>query len=243
MKKVSFEICVDDGAVGTVLVFFMFVPYILIFSSYGRCILWCRVPPRRGRELILASGIGLNGLLNQVLKWMFRLPRPEPSCEMGYGMPSGHAQFMAFYVTFLFFRDSYAQEMPTGREVVIDFVDFWKRLWGTLRRTMSRVNVGREPYLPHLGLFERSMWFILWVIVAWSRVQNGYHTIWQVFFGSLCGIVIAWMYFSVTWRIKETERWKRFTGADGRVRIVSSADLSDYYGTSPREVEDASETV
>lgn len=49
------------------------------------------------------AGLFANKLLNMVLKYTIRQPRPSNPWKSGYGMPSDHAQFMGFIAFFSFF--------------------------------------------------------------------------------------------------------------------------------------------
>lgn len=46
------------------------------------------------------SGLFANKLLNMILKYTIRQPRPSNPWKKGYGMPSDHAQFMGFVACF-----------------------------------------------------------------------------------------------------------------------------------------------
>lgn len=48
------------------------------------------------------SGLVANKLLNIVLKYSIRQPRPPNPWKSGYGMPSDHAQFMGYICCFSF---------------------------------------------------------------------------------------------------------------------------------------------
>lgn len=56
---------------------------------------------RRDIEIFIqCMGLGLSSLSNAILKRILKHPRPLHSSKGGYGMPSDHAQFMFFLVTY-----------------------------------------------------------------------------------------------------------------------------------------------
>ena len=59
---------------------------------------FCR---REIETCLMVAGQVLSELLNELLKSVIRQPRPHLELGSGYGMPSAHAQFMAFYATYL----------------------------------------------------------------------------------------------------------------------------------------------
>ena len=59
---------------------------------------FCR---REIETCLMVAGQVLSELLNELLKSVIRQPRPHLELGSGYGMPSAHAQFMAFYAAYL----------------------------------------------------------------------------------------------------------------------------------------------
>ena len=55
---------------------------------------FCR---REMETCLMLAGQVLSEVLNEALKSLIRQPRPHLELGSGYGMPSAHAQFMAFY--------------------------------------------------------------------------------------------------------------------------------------------------
>jgi dolichyldiphosphatase len=117
--------------------------------------------------------------LNFVLKRILKEERPKQMHGKGYGMPSSHAQFVAFFslslTLFLLFR--HVPKKPTRSHTPLSLV--------------ARVGLSGLA-LTCAGL------------VAWSRIYLSYHTPKQVVVGLLAGAVSAVGWFGVTTVIRQT---------------------------------------
>ncbi|PVU95194.1 hypothetical protein BB561_001977 [Smittium simulii] len=130
-----------------------YLPYFIVITQ-GLALLFTR-------RLYFAAFLGgqvINELINNVLKKMFKQPRPSGK-GMGYGMPSAHAQFF----TFLFFY-----------------------LISNIKTKSNFIEQSKRVVAPVL--------FSLLVLVCWSRVYHGYHTLIQVLVGVSFGVG-----FSYSW--------------------------------------------
>lgn len=110
--------------------------------------------------------------LNFALKRILKEERPKQMHGKGYGMPSSHAQFVAFFsislTLFLLCR-----HMPREKSSSHTPLSFWRRV---LLSGLALANAG---------------------LVAWSRTYLSYHTPKQVLVGCAAGVVSAVGWFLV----------------------------------------------
>ncbi|KAG6009634.1 hypothetical protein E4U21_001698 [Claviceps maximensis] len=131
--------------------------------------------------------------LNFLLKRLIKEERPRRIHGKGYGMPSSHAQFVAFWsvslALLLLLRHKPSsptrqqqQQIPgqQGQEQE-------SRPWSLLERTVISLAAG--------GLAAAT---------AWSRIYLDYHTPRQVLVGSAMGVLIALAWFGVTSMLRHT---------------------------------------
>lgn len=132
------------------------------------------------------------------LKRLIREERPGRIHGKGYGMPSSHAQFVAFWAValslFLLARHrprsaaaAPSQQSATGRTTTTATVIYPHRPWSLPERAL----VG-------------ALALVLAAAVAWSRVYLNYHTPRQVVVGSLAGTVCAAAWFAATAVLRRT---------------------------------------
>jgi dolichyldiphosphatase len=116
--------------------------------------------------------------LNFALKRILKEERPKQMHGKGYGMPSSHAQFVAFFsislTLFLLFR--HVPKRPTPSHTPLSM--------------KARVGLSALT-LANAGL------------VAWSRTYLNYHTPKQVLVGCLAGLVSAVVWFLVTATVRQ----------------------------------------
>ncbi|RDA94414.1 hypothetical protein CP533_2221 [Ophiocordyceps camponoti-saundersi (nom. inval.)] len=120
--------------------------------------------------LLFAGQVGCE-VLNLVLKRVFKEDRPEVRLRgKGYGMPSSHAQFLAFWSLSL---------------------SLFLLLRHRPRDKMSSWPIAHRLLVSLLAL-------ALAALTAWSRVYLGYHSARQVVAGSAAGFVSAVGWYGVT---------------------------------------------
>ncbi|KAI8577659.1 hypothetical protein K450DRAFT_251152 [Umbelopsis ramanniana AG] len=113
--------------------------------------------------LFLVGQLSSEGL-NATLKEYLQVSRPNAHLGTGYGMPSSHSQFMAFFAV-----------------QVILYTHYNIRLDHPLVKWLL--------YLPTV---------ILALLVMYSRIHLGYHSIEQVLVGSSIGIAYSVFWFGLT---------------------------------------------
>ncbi|KAK2591017.1 hypothetical protein QQS21_011295 [Conoideocrella luteorostrata] len=128
--------------------------------------------------------------VNFLLKRLFKEERPRKIHGKGYGMPSSHAQFLAFWsvslALFLLLRHKphNTSSTSTGSD---KSAHSHGRPWSVLERLGISVAAG-----------------VLAAATAWSRIYLNYHTPRQVIAGSVTGVVIALAWFGVTAIVRQT---------------------------------------
>jgi len=120
-------------------------------------------------------GILLSEGFNLVLKYSIKAPRPCRASimyDVVYGMPSSHAQFMAFFSSYI---------------VLFAFV----RLHNQYESRMDII----WKYAVSIGSVAVAL------IVSYSRIYLRYHTVEQVFYGLLVGFILGISWFIFTQRV------------------------------------------
>ncbi|KAF4119607.1 dolichyldiphosphatase [Geosmithia morbida] len=142
--------------------------------------------------------------LNFVLKRLIKEERPARIHGKGYGMPSSHAQFVAFWsasvALFLFFRHRSPTTSSTSAAST-----------STSSSTAATATAAapppprKHPRQAHHRPWSTADKAILTLasgqlagLVAWSRVYLNYHTTRQVVAGGLTGVACAVAWFVVT---------------------------------------------
>jgi dolichyldiphosphatase len=117
--------------------------------------------------------------LNFALKRLLKEERPKQMHGKGYGMPSSHAQFVAFFsislTLFLLFRHVPKKATPSHTPLSL-----------IARIALSGVALGNAA------------------LVAWSRTYLSYHTPKQVLVGCLAGALSAVSWFLVTAAVRQS---------------------------------------
>lgn len=127
--------------------------------------------------LLMFAGQMACEALNFALKRLWKEERPKPMHGKGYGMPSSHAQFMAFFSTsltlFLIFR--HFPKPPTPCHTPLSLLS------RIILSALSLANAG---------------------LVSWSRAYLNYHTTKQIVVGFLAGVLVAilWFFFIMVTR-------------------------------------------
>lgn len=153
----------------------------------GKLLAWCSLFPifiiisfltlilfrRELHTMAFFGGLLLNEILNTALKYSIKALRPCRSGEAThlytkYGMPSSHAQFMAFFSVYL-------------------------TLFAYIRLKMHVSENFMDNIRKH---FMSSASIVSAVLVFYSRVYLRYHTLEQVLWGAFVGLVagVLWFY-------------------------------------------------
>ncbi|RFU77807.1 dolichyl pyrophosphate phosphatase [Trichoderma arundinaceum] len=125
--------------------------------------------------------------LNFILKRIIKEERPRRIHGKGYGMPSSHAQFVAFWslslALFLLVRHKPLHGKPL---------------------TKAKIWEGGRPWtlIERLGLSLAGA--LVAAATAWSRIYLNYHTPTQVAAGAAAGLVFAVVWFVVTEILRRT---------------------------------------
>lgn len=152
----------------------------LALVPQGLCVVYATLiwSTREIEILLLFTGQMLCEALNFALKRILKEERPKVMQGKGYGMPSSHAQFVAFFSVslglFLLGR-----HRPKGRS-----------------ESHTPLSLGSRVVLSMLALAAAGT-------VAWSRIYLSYHTPKQVAVGLLAGSVIAVGWFLVVAAVRQ----------------------------------------
>ncbi|KAI4862208.1 PAP2-domain-containing protein [Hypoxylon rubiginosum] len=176
----------------------------LALVPQGLCVVYATLiwSTREAEVALLFAGQLACEALNFALKRLIKEERPRRMNGRGYGMPSSHAQFVAYFAVsialFLLFR----HQPPHPR-------------------------VRRRNHTP-MGLPERAAWSALGLAaaaaVAWSRVYLNYHTEKQVFVGAAAGTVSAVGWFLVTTVVRRSG-WLAWALENPVARFLRVRDL------------------
>ncbi|KZZ96505.1 dolichyl pyrophosphate phosphatase [Moelleriella libera RCEF 2490] len=141
---------------------------------------------------IISMFLGQAGceVINFALKRLIKEERPRKIHGKGYGMPSSHAQFVAFWsvslALFLLVRHKPTSQGRTSKIQKQHQGNY--RAWSFLERLAVSICA-----------------CVVAAAVAWSRIYLNYHTPKQVAVGSLTGVAVAMAWFEVV-------SWMRRTG-------------------------------
>lgn len=127
---------------------------------------------------------------NFALKRLIKEERPKGQMTVGkgYGMPSSHAQFVAFWsvylILFMMMRHTPRLSHPASF-VATGATSSGRSLAAAWGSYIERVSVSAVSV-------------VIAAAVAWSRIYLGYHTLRQVLAGCSVGVVCAVGWFAVT---------------------------------------------
>lgn len=160
-----------DDIISVLLVQFSLLPiYIMVFYTS-----WFLIT-REIEPVIVVGGHLLNEVLNKVIKFIVREPRPDFHKDFGvgsysltYGMPSAHSQFMGFFALYFILTLKYRIPKLTG-----------------IQKGFGMVILATAAAL-----------------VAISRVYLLYHTYAQVLVGLSSGAVLGLTYFIITSLVRD----------------------------------------
>jgi len=130
------------------------------------------------RELTICNvymGQLLNEFFNLALKKTIKQPRPTKVLGGGYGMPSSHAQFVAYLATFIILH------LERRVRLVGDPTNLYKRLYqgvvtvGALLVGYSRIELGyHTPYQVSVGLTLGVIFGCLYFVVTEEVLRSRY---------------------------------------------------------------------
>ena len=84
-----------DSLTGVIFASASLLPLFVIFSLVPTALFARKLSP-----LVLLLGVVFSTAINEILKRLFRQPRPIDSHRDGFGMPSDHSQFCAFWTAY-----------------------------------------------------------------------------------------------------------------------------------------------
>ena len=180
--KLTYVTYPNNGVVGKLAAIVTLSPMIVFAALVGAF-----VATQNIEILFLAKGLLLSTLCNETFKRIVQQPRPEHSTIWGYGMPSDHSQFMAFFAAFsvcwIHYRDDLALSTNTASR---------KQLNKLTKRFLTSV-------------------LILWSLaVVWSRLYLNAHTIPQVRVGAMLGTIAGTIWFRILQRLLPlVSRWQK----------------------------------
>jgi len=152
----------------------------LALVPQGLCVVYATLiwSTREIEILLLFAGQMLCEAFNFALKRILKEERPKVMHGKGYGMPSSHAQFVAFFsVSLTLFL--LGRHKPKGAS-----------------ESHTPLSLGSRVFLSVLALVAAGT-------VAWSRIYLSYHTPKQVAVGLLAGSVTAVGWFSVVAAVRQ----------------------------------------
>ncbi|CZR60301.1 related to CAX4 protein [Phialocephala subalpina] len=153
----------------------------LALVPQGLCVMYVTLiwSTREIEILLMFAGQMACEALNFLLKRILKEERPKRMHGKGYGMPSSHAQFVAFFsislTFFLLFRHVPKKASPSHTPLSL----------------VARIG------LSGLALLNAGL-------VAWSRTYLSYHTPKQVWVGIVAGSVSAISWFLITTVVRQT---------------------------------------
>jgi len=112
--------------------------------------------------IVMWAGQWANEGFNWILKRIIKQERPLESLGSGYGFPSSHSQYMAYFASFLMCHMYFTHQFSATGSRVLD---------ATIRAVV------------YICLI------VWWAVVAYSRYHLGYHNTNQILWGSGIGAV------------------------------------------------------
>ncbi|KAI1079349.1 PAP2 superfamily protein [Whalleya microplaca] len=156
----------------------------LALIPQGLCVMYATLiwSTREIEIALLFAGQLACEAINFALKRLIKEERPPRMNGKGYGMPSSHAQFVAYFSVSI-------------------------ALFLLLRHRPPSPGVRKRNHTP-MSLLERAFWSLVALAmaaaVAWSRVYLNYHTVKQVLVGCAAGTVSALGWFIITSVVRQS---------------------------------------
>lgn len=180
---------------------------------------------REAEVLLMFLGQLACEAVNFVLKRLIKEERPKhilAHTTKGYGMPSSHAQFVAFWAVALGLFLCVRHKPPVHKGHP-GLVNKGEEEGAKEKAEVKLVDVpkvykeeGFEGVRNHIEAYSHTPWTlaqrvfvsagaaVIAALVSWSRVYLGYHTVKQVFAGSAAGVVSGAAWFAVTYLMRKT---------------------------------------
>ncbi|CAL3966168.1 hypothetical protein PZA11_002907 [Diplocarpon coronariae] len=153
----------------------------LALVPQGLCVVYATLiwSTREIEILMMFGGQMACEAMNFALKRILKEERPKQMHGKGYGMPSSHAQFVAFFSLSLtlFLLSRHVPKKPTPSHAPLTM---------TSRVMLSGLALGSAG------------------LVAWSRIYLNYHTPKQVLVGCLAGSASALSWFAITTIVRQS---------------------------------------
>ncbi|PPQ91884.1 hypothetical protein CVT25_000759 [Psilocybe cyanescens] len=150
----------DDSSYFSLALALVTLSPILLMASYAAL----AVQTREFIIIVMWTGQFAGELLNWIIKRIIKQERPIDSIGNGYGFPSSHSQYMAYFASFLMAHLYFRHRFSSTGSKIIDL--------------LLRIIV----YSALLG----------WAgLVAYSRYYLGYHSAHQIFWGQAIGTALG----------------------------------------------------
>ncbi|KAH9479346.1 Putative dolichyldiphosphatase [Psilocybe cubensis] len=150
----------DDSSYFSLALALVTLSPILLMASYAAL----AVQTREFIIIVMWAGQFAGELLNWIIKRIIKQERPIESIGNGYGFPSSHSQYMAYFASFLIAHLYSRHRFSSTGSKIVDFI--WRMV----------------VYAALLG----------WAgLVAYSRYYLGYHSAHQIIWGLAIGFVLG----------------------------------------------------
>jgi len=156
----------DDDSLFSLSLALITLSPILLMAAYAAL----AVQTRELTIITMWAGQLLCEGFNWFLKRAIKQDRPIDSLGNGYGFPSSHSQYMAFFATFLLCHLHFRHRFASSDYPVLD------RAWRVL------LYVGVQGWA---------------VLVAYSRYHLNYHTLHQIIWGFSIGVILGLSLYTV----------------------------------------------
>lgn len=179
----------DDSSFFSLALALITLSPILLMASYAAL----AVQTREYIIIVMWAGQLAGEVLNWLLKHAIKEDRPIDSIGNGYGFPSSHSQYMAYFACFLMCHLSFRHKFTSTGYPILD------QLWRAI---------------VYLGL-------IVWsATVAYSRYYLGYHNANQILWGIAIGLLLGFSLYTLMELLPR--RWPRSTFGSTKRFLISN---------------------
>jgi len=145
----------------------------------------CFMIKRGTRELYFLCFLGAGAIFNQwTLKQITEEGRPEGTCNLDCGMPSGHSYNALLMYTIVILDLAYRLN-----PLICDATDCKLFIW----HFIPLANTETIDNNKFVGLV--TFWSVIFLPIPFTRVWNDDHTMSQIFWGGLIGVIEGFLYF------------------------------------------------